>query len=710
MRRPILIILFLECLVIIVLINGLGLQLYKTELAPYYDSVQTISGIVKTVQIKKNYTAMTIDAGRENILLRLKNVSDEDYIFDMTGRKITATGMITEPSGQRNPGCFDYRNYLRARKCYSIIEVSKFKFEPGIIVNHFSHYLSVQKGLFFKASKNMISENNFSVLSGVLFGEKGYMDDDLYKEFQTNGIAHVLAVSGLHVGLVYGVIQKLLKRKDLVTSIIGLFCLFVYAALSNFAISVIRAAVMIALSIIAFQIKRKYDMLSAASAVAIVILIINPYYLYDSGAQLSFLAAYSLAVLLPWFETRFKALCDKKKNERLYKIGQIFIPGVVLQIGMTPLMIYQYSNFSPLSLFINPLAIYFASLLLPAGLLCFLLYPFKILFAASSGVAQSICFLLTTLSRLADKILPGLTIKAPPFSLIALYYLLLFFYFSEARFILIRKHKDDIVIMANCGLIITACVLPVFLGISQSFIPWQYNHYDYVFLDVGQGDSAHVYSDGLNMLIDGGGSYYKDIANDTLKPYLLKNGVSHLDLAIVSHMDLDHSKGIADLSKEMKIDTIVLPISAKGKDVSEFNCNNILYLAAGDTIKFGDTTLTIISANGPDENAGSLVCLCDGPSTDALFMADAPIDTENNLTFPKADILKVGHHGSKTSTSERLLEQSTPQIAIISCGKNNRYGHPTDRVLELLENYGIIIKRIDFEGAICIKNKSILTK
>ncbi len=710
MRRPILIILFLECLVIIVLINGLGLQLYSSQFEPYYDSVQKISGIVKTVQVKKNYTAMTVDVGAENILLRLKNVQDEDYIFDMPGRYIEATGEITQPDGQRNPGCFDYRNYLCARKCYAIIEVSKFKFEPGEIENHFIHYLSVQKGLFFKASKNMINDESFSILSGVLFGEKGYMADDLYEEFQTNGIAHVLAVSGLHVGLVYGTIQKILKRKDLMTSIIGMVCLFVYAALSNFAVSVIRAGVMIALSIIAFQMKRKYDMLSAASAVAIALLAINPYYLYDSGAQLSFLAAYSLAVLLPWLEIRFKKFCDDRKNDRLYKIGSIFIPGIVLQIGMAPLMAYHFLNFSPISLFINPIAIYLASLLLPAGLVCFFLYPFKILFAASSGVAQFICILLSSLSNIANKLLPGITITAPPFSLLALYYFLLFFYFSEARFILIRKHRNDIVVLANCGLIIAACVLPVLFGISQNFIPWQYNHYDYVFIDVGQGDSTHIYSQGLNMLIDGGGSYYKDIAEDTLKPYLLKNGVGHLDLAIVTHLDTDHSKGIADLSQQMKIDTIVFPESAEGEDLSDFNCDNIVFLSAKDIIQFGDNTFTVLSATGQDENSGSLVCSCDSQNLDALFMADIPITKESQLSFAKTDILKVGHHGSKTSTSERLLEQSQPQIAVISCGKNNRYGHPTDRVLELLKNSGIIIKRTDFEGAICIKNKSILTK
>ncbi len=709
MRRPIIYILFSECLIILILIKGFGFDLYHTDISQYYDSIQTISGTVKTVQIKKNYAALTVDLGHENILLRLKNVNEEDYIFDLVGRKITATGKITEPAKATNPGCFDYRNYLRARKCYGIIEVSKFKFEPSTIVNPFSHYISVQKGLFFSAAKNMINEKSFSILSGVLFGEKGYMDENLYEQFQLNGIAHVLAVSGLHVGLVYGTIQKLLKRKDLLSGIIGMLCLLIYAALSNFAVSVIRAASMICLSIIAFQIRRRYDMLSAASFVAIVLLLINPYYIFDSGAQLSFLAAYSLAVLLPWFESRFKKICDKYRSDFLYKIGSPFIAGISLQIGMAPLMAYHFLNFSPLSLFINPIAIYLASLLLPIGLICFFLYPFKLFFAASCGVAQTVCYLLNSLSNLAYKILPGLSTCAPPFSLIALYYLLLFFSFSEERYILIRKGKDDIVVLLNCILISFACIMPFALGISQNVIPWKYNNYDFVFLDVGQGDSTHIQSAGLNMLIDGGGSIYKDIAENTLKPYLLKNGVYKLDLAIVTHLDTDHSKGIADLSQSMKIKTIIFPESAKGEDLSNFNSENIIFLKAGDSIRFGNLNIKILSANGNDANSGSLVCSCEGAEYSALFMADAPIASEDRINFPDIDILKVGHHGSKTSTSERLLQAASPEIAIISCGKNNKYGHPTERVLELLKNSGIIIKRTDLEGAICIKNKNILT-
>lgn len=691
----------MECLIILVLLEGFNLNLYHTQLTKYYDTVQTVYGTVKNVQIKDGYSALTVDIGSENILLRLKNVTDEKTIFDLQGRNIKATGKITEAAKARNPFCFNYNRYLCARNIHAIIDVSTFKFEALKVANPFSHIISVLKGKFFVRAKEMMDEQNFSITSGILFGEKSYMEDDLYEQFQTNGIAHVLAVSGLHVGLVYGVINKLFKKKNKTTSIISIIFLFIYAAFANFSISVIRAAVMITFKIISSEIKERYDMLSAASFIAIVLLAINPYYIYDSGTQLSFLAAYSIAVLLPWFESRFKTYCDKRRSETLYKIGMFFLPGVVLQIGMAPLIAYHFLNFSLLSIFINPIAIYLASIILPAALVCFLVSPLKILFAASCGVCNGLCLALIKLSELSDKVLSGFTVPAPPFSLLVLYYLLLFFFFSETRHILIRKHQDIIVVSLSIALSISACVIPALFGITQSILPWKYNTYDYVFVDVGQGDCTHLRNQNINILIDGGKS---DISE-----YLLKNGVTKIDLAIVTHLDEDHAKGIRLLSKEMRIKTIAFPESAKGEDVSEYKADQIIYLNKGDFIDSGGINIKVLSAQGKDNNSGSLACLCSINDTKALMLADIPIETEEKLSFEDVDIVKIGHHGSKTSTSEKMLNEAKPEIAIISCGKNNRYGHPTNRVLELLENSGIIIKRTDLEGAICIKRKNIHT-
>lgn len=701
MRRPILPILFIQCLIILTLIEGFNLKLYHSELSPYYDTVQTIYGTVKKVQIKKGYTALSVDIGSENILVRLKNVTDEETIFDLKGREIKATGKITEPSKARNPFCFNYNRYLCARNIHALMDVSRFKLSAGKIANPFTHLIAkLQKNFYIKAQE-MMDIQNFSIMSGILFGEKAYMDDELYEQFQTNGIAHILAVSGLHVGLVYAEISKLIKKKTAKSNLLLILSIFLYAAFADFAVSVIRAAVMITLKIISVQIKEKYDMLSAASFIAIVLLSYNPYYLYDSGAQLSFLAAYSLAVLLPWFETKFKNFCDKNKNESLYKIGSFFLPGIALELGMAPLIAFTFLNFSVLSIVINPIAIYLASIILPAALVCFLLSPIKIFFAASCAVCNGLCFALIKLSDFCDKLLAGITVAAPPISLLLLYYALLFNFFSEARHILIRKQKNLLVIAGYITLCSACCILPFLFGITDSLLPWKYNTYDFVFVDVGQGDCTHIRDGKINVLIDGGKS---DISE-----YLLKNGVRKIDFAIVTHLDDDHAKGIKLLSNKMKIETIAFPASAQGEDLSDFCANSLIFLDAGDKISAGSINIKVLSARGSDNNSGSLVCICENHGTKSLMLADIPIETEEKLNFCDVDIVKIGHHGSKTSTSEAMLSSAKPEIAIISCGKNNRYGHPTNRVLELLKNSGIIIRRTDLEGAICIKQLNIHT-
>lgn len=710
MRRPLVLVLALQCLIIITLTELFHIPLYKTAYSGAYENVITVEGTVKSVQIKQSYAALTLDVGREKILVRLTGIDDETDLYSLSGRRVRATGRIEKASGARNPGCFNYEIYLRARGIYSLMEVSKYKLEVGGIVRPLTNYLSVQKGLFYSNMKEMIGEDDASLIFAVLFGDKSFLDDDVYTQFQTNGIAHVLAVSGLHVGLIYALLRKLIKRKDWLVSVFSVVFLFLYIILADYSVSVIRAAVMIVLQIIAFHSMKRYDMLSAACFTAMIMLFVNPYFIYDSGMQLSFLAVYSLAVIFPWCDDRLKRFCDKRKNERLYTVGSLLLPGIVLQAAMMPLTAFHFLNFAPLAVFVNPIAIYIASLLLPAGLLCFLVHPFKLLLSGAAGVSYAISHALKFVSALADRLLPGFSVPAPPLSMLLLYYALLFYFFSEMRHIMIRRGRSNTVAVGFIALALSCCVLPVLYGKSMSPFPWKYNEYKAVFVDIGQGDCTHIRSQGVNVLIDGGGSYYKDIAGDSLKPYLLKNGVTHIDIAMVTHLDTDHSKGIADLSQQMRIDSIVFPESVRGSDVSSFNAGEIIYVKEGDVIRAGDAEFTVLSAGyvGSDPNEGSLVTLCSIGELDILLTGDAPVSVENRIVRDgfhdmHIEVLKAGHHGSSTSTGPMLLASISFDMAVISCGKNNRYGHPSAETISRLDASGIRIRRTDLEGAICIR-------
>ena len=678
MRRPLLLFLFAQSFVIVLLYCldpfGLGRILGASKgLTNECDNVVGICGTVTRVQVKDSYSAVTVDVGGEKTLIRFAVSGQDLMIYDLVGREISATGELSLPDGRRNPGCFDYSLYLKGRRVYTIMDVSRYRLEAGPVKKPLLHWISVKKGEFFEAVRPYMDERSFSLMTGLLFGETSYMDEDLYEQFRLNGISHVLAVSGLHVGLLYSLVMKLLGgRRGTGTTVVTVLLLFIYAALSNFSISVLRASFMIVLNLFSFHLRRRYDLVSAATFCAIVFMFINPYHLFDTGFQLSFAAAYSMGIALPWAVSMGTKLSDKYKKRWILTLFEIFSPCVMVQLGMAPLILFHYLSFSPVSLLLNPLAVGLAGMLLPAGLACFVLSLFTkgLLLAGGAGIAQGFAKLMLLLSSAGEYVGGGFYTAAPPFSTLVIYYLFFFWFFSETRVVLRRRGRHGALLALNLTLIAAGTVMPWAFGLSENILPWKYDTHSVTFLDVGQGDCTHVNIGGYNILIDGGGNYFNNIAEKRLRPYLLKNGITHIDLALVTHLDTDHALGIYQLA-----------------DI--FDIREIRVLGA--------------------DNDDCGICMIDADGIRVLLMADADIARENALCETAGDalhcdILKVGHHGSAGSTGETLLRCAAPRFALISCGKNNIYGHPAPRVVELLSNSGIIYGRTDESGAIYLKD------
>ena len=678
MRRPLLLFLFALCLVILVLVYldpfGLGEALLpKSSLEDLTGQLYTAEGTVTRVAVKDYYAAVTVNTGGESVLVRLSLTGNDAAVYDLVGRRVFATGVLQLPDGRRNPGCFDYRLYLKGRRIFTVMDVSRFRFIAGSIRFPLLHKLSVLKGRFYEAVMPYMSETEFQICAGLMFGETSYMDEDLYEQFRLNGIAHVLAVSGLHVGLLYALILRLLggKRGALSTFAV-LFCLGAYAALSSFSISVLRASLMIALNLLSFHLKRRYDMVCAASFTAIVFLLANPWQLFDTGFQLSFAAAYSMGIALPWAVSKGVELSDKYKKRWILTLFEIFSPCVMVQLGMTPLILFHFLTISPISLLLNPLAVVLAGLLLPAGLFCFaasLIFQ-GIPLIAAAGIPRAFAFLLKLLSDAGTYIGGSTYAPAPTISALALWYLLFFWFFSETRVILRRRRRHGALLVIVALLCSGGVFLPFSLRACEHILPWKYDTHSVTFVDVGQGDCIHINIDGFNILVDGGGSAFSNIAETTLRPYLLKNGISHIDAAFITHEDLDHSRGIKQL-----------------EDIFDIR----------ECVMLGDN----------NDDCGILKI--DTGDCTVLLMADADIPREEELCARygealKCDVLKAGHHGSPTSTGEVLLQTAAPSFVVISCGRNNRFGHPADRVIELLENSGIIYSRTDESGAVYLKS------
>lgn len=646
--------------------------------------VVRIEGVVTEVKVKEYYTAFTVKAGREKVLVKVGNPDTENPFaaYDFVGRKVTVSGAVSLPDGRRNPGCFDYRRYLKGKGIFTILTTNKYKIKAFEVIYPVRHAVSTCKASFYEKTKDHLDEHSFGMTAGILFGETSYMDDDFYTAFQSSGIAHILAVSGLHVNMTYDLVRKLFGKKgsrsiDILSSVL----ILLYVCLSNFSLSSIRASAMIILKIIAFAAYRRYDSLSAITLIAASMILIDPYLIFDSGMQLSFTAAYTMAAVYPWLKQKISLLADSLKSDLIYKAGNALAPGLAAFAGTAPLCAFHFNFFTPVSLLLNPLAIASAGVIVPAGLAGFVLsslLPTALAEYAAyidASILKLFCGLLEKINFLGSALASDASAVSPPPGLLILYYILLFLICSETRYILHRKKLYRRLAIIETFLLALGIVLPFGLKMQNSIFPWDYGTAKITFLDVGQGDSVHIHYGGKDILIDGGGSMFTNVGENTLKPYLLKNGIKKIDMAIVTHEDTDHCKGIYELNEIFEIEKIIT-----NKDV------------------YGNLQ--------KDENDSCIVASLEIEGCRFLFMSDADICRENYLlqAYPelKCDVLKIAHHGSAGSTGEEFVKSTDPSFAVISVGAGNNYGHPSPRVIELLDSCGIIYGRTDSCGAISL--------
>lgn len=683
------------------------------------EQIVEVVGVPMSVTAKKGYYSLVIKTDSEKVLVKLMGMEgDPEAVYAMAGRRCSFKGEVSVPSGRRNFGCFDYRLYLKSRGIYTCLTVSKFRARAGKLERPLLNLLSLRKGQFYQGAKEYIDEESLGLLAALLFGDKGYMDSSVYEEFQANGIAHVLAVSGLHVSLVYEILLKLLEnRRNLRTSFLIVLSMFCYICLANFSVSVLRAALMIILRLAAFHLKRRYDLVSAASFAAIIFMNTNPYSIFDSGFQLSYMAAFSMGIILPWLELKTIKLADELKKGWVKGLGDVLNPCFAVQIGMTPLIIFHFLVISPVSLLLNPFAVFIAGLIMPAGLMFFLLQGLGIgaISAAAAGPAAAFADLLLKLNELGTFLKGSSPFPAPPIGILIFYYGFVFFFFSEARHILRRKGRPGPLWTVSLSLALACALIPKAYGLTEGCLPWEYESYSINFVDVGQGDCVHIRMEDKNILIDGGGSRTGNIAKNTLQPYLLKNGVSGLELALVTHPDSDHALGIAQLSQLMPIKTIAFSCSYEDSPgITEgYRAENFLFLGRGDLIELGGNSelkvLWPLKGVIPeaDDNDNSLVIEGKIGSIKALFTGDITAETEAKLLklqdFEDVDLLKLAHHGSAYSSSPEFVTAVAPAAAVASCRHNNSYGHPALRVRELLFKEGIELLRTDNYGAVAIK-------
>lgn len=670
----------------------------KTE---FYLEVQKIEVNGKTYLLKEKTLVSLYDEKGKHSRLQL-----------IPGQIITFEGKIKIPKGIRNPGGFDYALYLRTKKIYATITIFS-----GTIQIQGKQSLGIRKEFIYQIKNKVeniinvnLSKNHAQLLKGILFGDKS-LSKEMRDSFVDVGVAHVLAVSGLHVGFILSlilVISGILKWSTSIKLIFLTFILIFYIVITGASPSVIRASIMAWVSIFSKFINKNYDGLSALSLAGLIILLPNPLLIYTASFQLSFLASMGIILF-------YRIFLDYLKN--FSKISKFISSALAItmaaQIGTLPVNLYHFHQISIISIISNIIIVPFIGILLKGSIIAITVYFFI------PFVGSYFFFLISFVFELVIKMVkifssfPYASIFLPSFTWWGLI-LYIFILLIIGRYIPVQIKK--IKILTFLGISLLSIFVIIFILIPPPL--------KVTFLDVGQGDSILLETpNGKNILIDGGGyaNYQgedRKISEDVLLPAFYSKGIHKLDLVIVSHPHEDHMKGIQELIGNIPIDILgVYPIDQKYMKELNFLATNekikMIYLKEGDILNIQENL--IIRALSPskdfsvedpqkDVNNSSLVLRLDYYKSSFLFTGDIEEEIENDLLQKgenlQADVLKVAHHGSNSSSKENFIKNVDPEIGIISVGEGNTFGHPSPNTLEQLKKVIPYLYRTDKNGAI----------
>ena len=616
------------------------------------------------------------------------------------GSEYRFNGKLKKPSGAMNPGCFDYALYLKSQDIkyvFTAKSINKLETDNISILDRYRIFIMSKRIAF----EQLFEGETASLVKGMLFGDKNDIDEVTREEFNKNGTGHILAVSGLHIGFLFALLRMATKKRRTVGVYIGIVVIVVmYGQMTQWSASTIRAVLVMSISLFSMHLRRPFDMLTSVSLAALILMIYNPHNLFSAGFQMSFLAMIGITFLT-------KPLS--------FLIGDYLSMLIAVQIAVMPYTAFMFNSINPMSLFINIPIVAIAAIIVPICIIgiaiisAFGMVPNLIVDYINAG-----CKLLINInSMFYSKGTLSFQIKSINAGILIGLYVLIFVISSEwTRIRLIRKDND--VIKQICKYI---GVLGVILAIAF-FNPFIND--EIVFVNVGQGDCTHIRCKGINVLIDGGGQseLFSDYntGEKTLMPYLLKNACNRLDAAYLTHLHTDHYRGIEELNEVFHIGYIGISRQYYGSD--DLPSNTKLFTANASIKLSRKCSITAIWPIGDgakeridtsEKNEKNTVYIIDYEGIKTMVTGDLMEEDElkmvnyyKNTDVLDCDVLKVAHHGSKSSTSEEFLDAVTPRIAVISVGENNMYGHPNQQTLDRLNTRNIKIYRTDQDGAVGI--------
>ena len=635
-----------------------------------------ITGIIYECKKTDEKTTIKIK-GKENILINYY-----DNFNCRLGQKIIAKGEIKKPQKNTNFYLFNYKNYLLSQKINYIFQANKIE----VINKNIPLKYQVKNAL----NKHIENYQSKPYLNALVLGNDDEINEDIQNSYQTNGITHLLAISGAQITLFSSILLFLFNKifSKNTPYLITIIFLLIYLFITNFQSSVIRATIFFIILTINKQFDLKLNTIFILIITACFTLIINPFIIYSLGFILSFTVSFYLIL--------FKNLIDKYKNY----FSKTLVISLIAFFSSAPIIINTFFKLNLLSPIIN---LYFVPLMTfiiyPLALITFVFKPLDIIFLNIINVMENVSLKLSNIDLFN-------------LSLCHVNILIFIIYYIVITIILYKWQKGQNNIL----------ILFIILMIHHNI-----NYINPVssltMIDVGQGDSflLKLKHNKGNILIDTGGELpYDDkepydIAKNITIPYMQAEGIDKLDYLIITHGDFDHAGMTLNLIKNFKIKNIILNKEnneLENKIIKKFQ-GKITNISEG-SIKINSTTLEFLNGlNTHNENDDSLIIYSKIEDKNILLMGDASNKSEeyllNTYNLSKMDILKVGHHGSNTSSSKKFIQKVSPKISLISAGKNNVYGHPHQETLDKLKNSKILVTKKDGAVKINLNDLTITT-
>ncbi|WP_226583191.1 DNA internalization-related competence protein ComEC/Rec2 [Halobacillus litoralis] len=590
----------------------------------------------------------------------------------------------------RNPGQFDYRSFMAEKGIVHQLIVSDLT-DIQCDGRSFLSYIYEWRMEMDETLRQRIDPKAYGWIKALVLGETDELSDETLDWFREFNVSHILAISGLHTGLMVGGVYLFFFRLGIAAKrqvhIMIFLSLPVYTILAGAAPSVIRASLMALSLILMVLMNRKVPLTDLLSLAAFGLLLYSPSFFYNIGFQFSFLVTFSLILSTPIF----------KQHDGFWV--QSIIVSFVSQLSILAFQIHYFYEFQPLSLFVNLLVVpYFSFFVIPFMMILFLLsqcFPF-ISYNLSSYFISFHEWVLSTVINFSRALDFKWVLGELTSSIIILY--TIFFMVMMKKWGEGKKGSSFFYGGLTVGVLMISCVLPYFS--SKGTV---------TMLDIGQGDTFVIelpYRRGVIVIDAAGPPVYtrnqEKIAAEIILPYLKSKGIDEIHAVFISHEDSDHNGSVTYLLEEMDVNRMFVSAYYKVEDETK----NVVHLQRGDQVKIGGYAFDVISpeTDRGNPNDNSLVLSSDIGGKRWLFTGDISVGVEDalllNSPLLKADVLKVGHHGSNTSTSEEWITLLKPDVALISAGVNNRYGHPHKDVLDRLEHHQILVLQTNRHGAV----------